>query len=356
MKATTYKRGKIAPVNLFLLCFISRMIISLTYVQSILSAKMSSDIVFSLLIAAALSVVLALPAVFAVRAHKNPASDRYGAVFYALYFLFVAAVNIMRFSYFASSILNVRTPAVYFSLIIGACAVYGAARRIEAVSRFGSVVFVLLAGSLLLILACTAHDFSVWNFFPLFQKDGRTVFSDALVLTCNASEIPLYLCLAGKINGKTQKPFLLAIAAAVLTITAVFAAVVGVMGDYAYFQPFPVYTLAGLAKIGGSMRLDSLFTAVWIFCVFIKAALFLYAASETLQKSALPLQKKHALPVCGAVLGVCIVLGSVFYESFFSQYAKYMVCGLFAVSGVVLPVLFLLFGKKDKGEELLEKF
>lgn len=351
-----YKRGKIAPVNLFFLCFISRVIISLTYVQSVISTKMSSDIVFSLLLTAALSLVLALPAVFAVRLHKNPFSDKYVSIFYMLYFLFVAVVNIMRFSYFASSILNVHTPAVYFSLIIGLCAVYGASRKIEALSRLGSVIFVLLCASILLILVCTGNNFSYLNFYPLFQKSTTSILNDAAILACNASEIPLYLCLAEKVNGKSEKPFLFGILAAVLAIAGVFAMVVGVMGDYTYYQPFPVYTLAGLAKLGDSMRLDSLFTAVWIFCIFLKASLFLYAATQCLEKSAFHPNKKYTLPVCGVILGAGILLGSVFYESFFSIYAKIMVCTLFAVSAVVLPVLFLIFKKKDLGEDLLEKF
>lgn len=356
MATKKYEKGKIAPIHLFFLCFVSRMIISLTYVQSILSTKMGSDIVFSLLLTALLSVLLALPALLAVRRQKNPLASPYAALFYALYFVFVAAINIMRFSYFSSSILNVHTPAVYFSLIIGACALYGAARRIEALARLGSVIFMLLGLSLVLILACTAADFSGLNFFPLLQKGTAGIWQDALLLACNASEIPLYLCLAGKVNGKSEKPFLFGILAAVLTITAVFAAAVGVMGDYAYYQPFPIYTLAGLAKLGDSMRLDSLFTAVWIFCLFLKAAVFLYAAGHCLQRSALRVPQKLALPAGGAVLGACIILGSVFYESFFSAGAKWLVCTLFAVAAVVLPVLFLLFKKKDFGEDRLEKF
>ena len=180
MPTRNYKKGKIAPINLFFFCFVSRMIISLTYVQSVISTNMSSDIAFSLLITAVLSVLFALPALLAVRAHKNPLGDKYICVFYALYFVFVATVNTMRFSYFASSILNVHTPAVYFSLIIGACAVYGASRKIEALSRLGSVIFALLVLSLVLILACTAPDFSYLNFFPLFQKSTAGILQDAL--------------------------------------------------------------------------------------------------------------------------------------------------------------------------------
>lgn len=356
MPTRNYKKGKIAPINLFFFCFVSRMIISLTYVQSVISTNISSDIAFTLLITAVLSVLFALPALLAVRAHKNPLGDKYICVFYALYFVFVATVNTMRFSYFASSILNVHTPAVYFSLIIGACAVYGASRKIEALSRLGSVIFALLVLSLVLILACTAPDFSYLNFFPLFQKSTADIFQDALLLACNASEIPLYLCLAGKVNGKSGKPFVFGILTAVLAIAAVFAMAVGVMGDYAYYQPFPVYTLAGLAKLGGSMRLDSMFTAVWIFCLFLKAAVFLYAAAHCLQCSALHTSKKRALPASAVILGAFIIVGSVFYESFFSEYAKIMVCALFAVSAVVLPILFLIFRKKDLGEDLLEKF
>ncbi len=70
-----------------------------------------------------------------------------------------------------------------------------------------------------------------------------------------------------------------------LTTSLLFLFAIGVMGDAAGLQAFPVYTLSQLAGSGSMVRMDALYTGFWIFAIFIKAALLIYCAVETLPGS-----------------------------------------------------------------------
>lgn len=349
-----YEKGKIAPINLFILLFVSRTIIGLTYIQSVINTKMTSDLIFSILISLFLTILIMLPIFFCVKQNKNLLDNKFMSVFYSFYFIFAAMVNIMRFSYFASGVLNLETPPVIFSVIIILCIVYGASREIEAISRWGSIVCVILLFSITVILSVNISEFSFNNFLPFFKENRVNILKDAFILSCNASEIPLYLFLSKKVNGKTEKPFFYSVIFAVLTIFIVYFTAIGTLGDYAYHQPFPIYSLSEITKVSQSSRLDVLFISAWIFCIFLKASLYLYSSYDCLKNSFEKLNKKQAVAVSSLTLLALTVFVSVLYESVFSSVSKLVVCLLFLTASVVLPTVYFVLNRK-KGANKIEK-
>lgn len=349
-----YEKGKIAPINLFILLFVSRTIIGLTYIQSVIYTKMTSDLIFSILISFVITAFVMLPVFFCVRKNINPLENKFISVFYSFYFVFAAMVNIMRFSYFASGVLNLETPPVIFSVIIIFCTVYGSMRGIEAISRWGSIVCVILIFSIIVILGFNLSDFSFNNFLPFFKESRINIFKDAFLLSCNASEIPLYLFLSKKVNGKTEKPFFSSVIFAVLIIFIVYFTAIGTLGDYAYHQPFPIYSLSEITKVSQSSRLDVLFISTWIFCIFLKASLYLYSSFECLRKSFEKLKRKQAVFCSSLILILLTVFVSVLYESVFSSVSKLAVCLMFVTASLIIPIAYFVFNRR-KGVNHIEK-
>jgi hypothetical protein len=82
------KRGKISPVQLFFILLVSRLVVTLTYIQMVSVGKLSSDLMISIALAYCFTMVSSLPAYICIVKNKNPFDVKWIAIFYAVYFIF----------------------------------------------------------------------------------------------------------------------------------------------------------------------------------------------------------------------------------------------------------------------------
>lgn len=347
---TQAKRNKIAPVSIFFLLYISRLVVSLTDVQSVTAGEMKTDTLISILISMLLTLLLSLPAVMCCIKNKSPFDIKWTGLLYSLYFIFLAGVNISRFSYFASTTLNPDSQAWIFSVIIVICACYGAYLGIEGLARFSAFGFALLTAAIIIVLLCSAGSFQEINLYPVISNNTDTILKNIVYMTSSSSESVLFLCLCKRVNGKAVKPYIRSVIAAFFTIFILFLTVIGVMGDAASLQEFPLYTLFRLAKVGLLERIDILHISFWIFGIFIKSVLLIYCSAISFK----PMKNRTKCIVSSAlalVLAVCLTelvgAGSV---------SPVVYAVPFAVFCVIIPIMTLIFKKRNYGDELVERF
>lgn len=204
---TKYKRGKISPFSLFAMFVVSRVLVVFTVCNVTSLGKYSSDLLISVGIGLALSVILSLPIVYLIKKNRNILEQKWLSVLYGLYFLFLGAVSIGRFSFFASMELNEQTQSLFLATIIIISCMYAAWLGIEPISRFGSFIFVVTIIGVISVVGFGMQDFSILNLFPFTKNSTPDIFVNALSFACETSEILLLLVLAPKVNGKFEKPF-----------------------------------------------------------------------------------------------------------------------------------------------------
>lgn len=344
------KKNKVAPVSIFFLLYISRIVVSLTSAQLVTTGKMKTDILISICIAMFVTLLLALPAVLCYIKHKNPFDVKWISLLYSIYFIFLAGVNISRFSYFASTTLNPDSQAWVFSVIVAICACYGAYLGIESLSRFSAFGFILLVLAIFTAVLCNLENFQQLNYYPLVSNDAQTIMKNVMYMTASSSESVIFLCLCKRVNGKATKPFLWSIVAAFLTIFILFMSAVGILGDSASLNAFPLYTMFQLAKIGLLERIDIFYISFWIFGIFIKSVLLIYCASISFPK-----MKNSVKCMISTVLALAL---SIYLSEFVpvSNVKQIVYMIPFAVFCIVIPVATLIFKKRNYGDELVEKF
>ena len=64
--------------------------------------------------------------------------------------------------------------------------------------------------------------------------------------------------------------------------------IVSCLGEYAYLQIFPAYTLAAMSEIAGIQRLDALFIRLCMMTLVIRIACGLFAVSECISRIVKP--------------------------------------------------------------------
>lgn len=338
---TEAKSGIISQSQFFFLIFVSRAVVSFTYVQAISVGNFSADILLSFVLSYVAVLLLSIPAVLCLKKGKSPLKNRLIAPIYALYFLAFAAVNVGRFAYFASSRMNPRISLLVFAFLILVAACYCAYLGIESLGRFASFCGVVL---LLVILAATVLNidkFNTLNLYPIWNNSRENMLMNTAVFTSNTIEPVLLLTLGERVNKNPSKPYFLGISLAYLSVLLLLLFCCGVLGKSADFRSFPIFALFQLASFFNTSRMDILHTAFWVLGVLLKCSVLIYSCVACLKK---PSRKKRC--VISSLVAFFLTV-FIYYTagSNLSNYSKTVIIALFALLAVVVPTLWLVFSK-----------
>lgn len=335
------KRGMIPPYALFFVLFVSRLVVTLTFVQGVSVGKFGSDILISIAISVGFVILFTLPISYCVKKGVSPMKTPAVSWFYSAYFVFFAALNISRFSYFDFSRMNMQAPMSVMIVILSIAMCYGAYLGIESIGRFGFICGVLLVITLVAIFALNAREIEAINYYPIMVNSRAKVWINALLFSCNSVEPAILLCVADRVNGDAIKPFYLSIGVSYLSIFLLVMLCIGVMGTSADLHSYPIFSLFQLASIGGFSRLDMLHTAFWILAVLMKCSLLIYCASQSFgTKTA----GKRVVVFSLVSAGVAILINEVVGLGILSP-SKVISVALFAVAVIALPIVFLIKGR-----------
>lgn len=345
---TEYKRGKISPFTLFAMLFVSRVLVVFGFCNTNFAGVFASDLIISLGLGFVLALILCAPIVYAVNKKRNILKPKWLSVIYGIYFLFLGALTVGRFSFFASMELNAKSQAMFHAALIILAGAYAAWLGIEPISRFGSFIFAVTAVCIICIVGFGVKDFSLLNLFPFSKNSTGDILANAIDFACQTTEIVLLCVLAPKVNGSINKPFFFAIFLSFAACGLLFVYSAGVLGDAAGVTAFPFYELSQISRLGNA-RLDSIYTAFWIFGVFLKSTLSLYCASECFGF------KKNGTSCAVSGVGAFAIVFVLSLLEFFLHSQFFAIVIPSVTFGFVIPIISLIFTKRSKGEMLLEK-
>lgn len=236
------------------------------------------------------------------------------------------------------------TPAV---LIILAAAGYGAYKGFNAVT--GSAIFAAGFYILLMVLiAVTSGDKAEFTYlYPAFIED-RNYFIKALLaeISCH-SEILIFAVICNRVAGKPGKVlYSLAVTLVLTELTNLLYNLV--LGPYLDEVEYPLYLIASLSDIVIFQRLDGIDAIVWIFAAVIKAALLIGAVVQIYRDGAeKPKSNLFLICYCAVLAAVGIILAA--NRPVFDLFERVMnSAAVLIVTGTVIPLLSLIFGKKKE--------
>ena len=332
------KRGKISPFQFFAILTVSRIVVSLTYIQSVTVGIMSFDIALGLIFAAFFTMILSIPAYYCVVKNKNPLDNRWVALLYLLYFSYFCGVNVSRFAYFAISRLDTKISMPILCVAIVVLGVYCACLKIEGIARFGSLcavtLFIAIVGAALL------------NFNPLIRNSRFAILNNTLLFTSNSVEPAIIIALGSKVNGNILKPICAAVFTSFSAIVVLVLLAVGIMGHGALLQSFPFFTVFQLAELGSMARLDMLHTCFWALALLVKTAVLIYCGSCCLKGA----KRNNACIVSGIIAAAVAVFVTAVVGMAMVEITKIVSRVCFAVFAVLIPLATLMIKRRKKRE------
>lgn len=357
----SYKLQSVSCFQLFSLLFISRILVSLTYIPSLNAQQTKGDLLLSVLLMLPLLLLCFVPVYFYMKYYQNEnlatvarqVSKPVGigvSGLYCFWFLFIGALNLTRFVYFVTSEMNQNASPFFLVALITLAAGYGAYLGIQSLGRASVVVLWAMLISFIFVMLFALKHFNFTNFSPILENKLTDNIMNAVSITCNTSELTVILFLIPRMEEKIQKKNIAAwVAGIVALVFSLYFVSVGTLGDFAEAQSFPIYSMSQISGVGILQRLDSIHTSIWIVALFLKTALFLIAAQTALKGVFKNLKMPWTLLPC-----IILIIGLAYGMSFsFPNYWKtsnqWVNIVPFVIFGLVIPGIFALLAKRKKG-------
>ena len=336
-----------------LLC--SRIIVTLNFSLGGDTEVLSLATCLGALLAVPITVIISLPEiVFSLKEKSSPVDCAYkicrplgdvSAVVYTLFFMYIAAITLMRFDAFSLSSMQTVELPVAFSVLMLLPILYMAIKGIEPIARFAGVLVFLAFFAIVVIFLFLIPRMSLYNLVTPFYSGVSEVFKNTALIISNSVEPLMFMFLLKTAKGVKYRHFLIFSAFAVLAIEIILISIVAVLGDFNAIQVFPYYTVS--SSIGGAVieRLDALQTGVWTILALIKSAVCIYLAGVCLEKI-VPKKFRTLMYIALVVLlGVIIAVFSGDFETLRVNLGIYSSTAVILGATLVVPgILYAVYG------------
>ncbi len=278
---------KIGAGQFFLLIFLSRVVLTLTYSINSGGHTISNADWFAALFMPLVLAVMGIPAFWFIRScggrdlcdlafTLGNGAGKALSFLYGSLFLLLTFTPVARFSFFVTSTMQTEKGEWFFPILIMGAVTFGAVKGIQALARTGAVLAVIGTVAITTILLALLPRMDWLNIYNPLSDGLGEVGKSVLLLIGNSLEISMIYMLAPYVKGSITKAYIGYCITAPLMLFLVLFTVMAVLGPYATLQLFPFYSVAGIAKIGELTNLSALEASVWIVGVFAKCSLYLF--------------------------------------------------------------------------------
>ena len=302
---------KISALQFYMTLFLSRSVITLTINSQTVGEVNFLDNILSAVLYAVLLFLFSFPL---FRLNKNYAelsvpdiaAVRWGnigliaALIYAVYFLIMNTHSLALFLTLLTNTMDPTASKWSIVLVITAIALYGAVKGIETVSRAAICISALfLLGFAVLFMALIPRV--NWHYAePLLYDGTEQMVNGVHVLVSRCTSLAEFAVLMPFVKQNLRRGFSVWNSGVAVFVSVLLVFLVTCLGEYAYIQIFPVYTLATMAEIAGIQRLDAMLVGLSMMALVIRLSCGLFAISASLNRI-IP-RDKRKYPISAAAL------------------------------------------------------
>ncbi len=360
----TTNRGMITAGQLFVLLFISRAIVTITYSPELSSGDDMWNHLLSAIFAFPLSLIMLIPTLLLWKLNRDMSVLEYGedifkrlsiiiSLFYALYFIMVCGYGIALYNKFVSLGVNGEAPvfAVAVAVLVASC--YGAFKGVEAIARASGLILIGLIATVLILIFALTPSINTENYRTILSTGYISTYNGTILMLSRMSCIPAIAVLYPIVKGNIAKGSVLWCSSIFILVMISIILVTGSLGDYLKNSVFPVYQAAKTVNIGFLQRLDALFIGLWTAGLFCRLSLFLYLFALCVGKAFGKRASCFAIIVGGTAI---LIFGTVTADMGFTSFIFNINFWLWftLVSAVFIPIFLLICyvvktsGKKNK--------
>ena len=357
------KRPSVTVSQIFVMLFISRMVISMTYGTLLIGNCDTWDHIISAPIAFLLTFLLTYPIykLFKMDIRMNlidniqELTGKLSILLISIYIIYYLIVSFHTLAIFNNFIINAVDPPMsipLLSILLLSSACYGAYKGIEALARTSNFILMATILSIVFFSISLFSSIEPINFEPLFYNGYSSVIEGVFYMLSQSACIPALAVLFPMAKGNHKLGIFFWNTSVYIVFSIFIIFITGTMGEFATTQLFPVYTAAGIGKFGSFRHLDSLYLAIWMSGIFLKLSLFLLLAGEGIKKILGERARKISIIIFSAVMSAF----PFFYENFQILREEFFTKLLFwylILISIIIPIFVIVLKKvKPKKEKI----
>lgn len=344
-------KGIVTSGQLFVLLFISRIIMAVFCTPRISGVNTLWDYFLPVIISLFLSLCMLIPILIMYRQNRQLSVSEYSyryfgkagniiTIFYAIYFFAGCVYSLSVYYNFLGCISpdGIQTSLILILLVI-AC-VYASFKGLEAVSRLSGIVFVIILISAIVLIAFLSPTLSNNNYLPLYYTSPTTTADTVIFILSRMSDIAVLSMLYPVTKGNITKGAVICYVSVFLVFISMILFLTGSVGEYSNSQLFPIYqSIDGSGKL---QRLNPMFLGVTAAGIFCEISMLLYVISQCIKNvSSEKTGRKFTVigGILSAAISLCISGNDAILNVLFN---KYLCFGATLIFAFIIPLLLVV--------------
>jgi len=351
------ENGKITPRQLILLIFISRIVITLTYLPASTSPPANQDIWISELIGLPIQLLLAIPIYMLYKRFPNQSIIQYSqtifgkagkliGLLFVWFFIHFTLITLGQFNMFITTAVMPETPVLFFTISMLIFCAYAVSKGIKVLGRLSEIISVLLMISIISIVIILIKDMNLKELTPVLEKGLYPVANGGFTVATRTVEVLGLAMVLPELNNakKAKSVFTIGYSLIILFFIIITITVLVVFGaDEAKSRTFPFFSVVRLISFSDIIeRIDSVHMGIWVLGVFIKVSFYYYLAVLGLsQVFIFKDYKPLIIPVGALIVPLSIVIAPGIVE--LREFTSYKIFPWYSLLFIfILPIILLL--------------
>lgn len=261
------------------------------------------------------------------------------SILYVFYFWFIVSTNFRFIADFFSTYLFTEIDIKVFIIAISVLAIYTVKKGLEVIARSGSIITTLAVIINITVTILVIKDIDLSNLLPIFKINLKQLVQGVnLMVSIPFGEIIVFLMIFPYVNNRNQikKSAFSGLIVGSITFLIIVLRNVSVLGNIYTVQVLPIYQVAKLINIGQIItRMEILIAAIYLFNVFLKICIFLYAAVLSVAQV---FNLKSYKPLVIPMVIINIVLSIIMFSSDVDE--AYQAINIYSVYAILYVIIF----------------
>ncbi len=350
------ENSKINYKQIICIIFISRIILTLTYLPALTSPPANQDIWICDLIILPAQLIFAIPIYLLWKKFPNQTIIEYSqtiagitgkliGALYVLFFIHFTAITLSQFGIFLTTAIMPETPKLFFAISIILFCSYAVKKGIEVLGRLGEIVSLLLIIAIISIVLLLVKDMNLKYLAPVLEKGILPVIHGGVTPSARTVEILGLAMILPYLNNPKKAKSVLILG---FTLMIVFFLLIDIptmtsLGiEVAKSQSFPFYSAVGLISVGDFLeRIEAFHIGIWVLGVFIKISFYYYLSVIGIsQLFKLKDYKPLVIPTGTIIIPLSIIIAPSIVE--LREFTSYKIFTWYAGAFIILFPLILL--------------
>lgn len=351
------EEGRISYKQLILPIVISRIILTITYLPTLIEPPANQDAWLTELLFFPLVLLLALPIYWLWKRFPDQSLIQYSqtiagkvgklvGLLYIGYFLQSFAITLAQFGLFFTSTVMPETPVLFFYVTLVLISSYATGKGLEVIGRIAELFAPIVLIAITSVFVFIIKDMRLENLTPVLEKGPLPVLHGGLIFTTRTTEVLWLAMLLPYLNNRQKaKPvFILSFALISLFFVIITLPVLTVYGsEQRRSLEFPFYLVVRLINIADFIeRVESIHMAIWVLGIFVRITFLYYLTVLGLgQLLNLRSYKPLVLPLGSIIIPLSILIAPSLVD--LQEFTSYKISTAYGLIFLfVLPSLLFL--------------